>query len=74
LLLPIGPLEQRYYILIIFSIYFAATPRTRESVATGVVTCVGENDLRKLCPRPAGLTASARAQLRLCGGSFAVVV
>jgi hypothetical protein len=47
LLLPIGPLEQRYHILIIFSIYFAATPRTRESVATGVVTrsasrCVNE--------------------------------
>jgi hypothetical protein len=47
LLLPIGPLEQRYYILNIFSIYFVATPRARESVATGVVTrsasrCVNE--------------------------------
>jgi hypothetical protein len=30
---------------------------------------VGENDLRKLCPRPARLTVSARTQLRLTRGS-----
>jgi hypothetical protein len=30
---------------------------------------VGENDLRKLCPRPVRLTVSARTQLRLTRGS-----
>jgi hypothetical protein len=29
---------------------------------------VGENGIRKLCPRPARLTVSAHAQLRLPGG------
>jgi predicted naringenin-chalcone synthase len=35
---------------------------------------VGENDLRKLCPRPARLTVSARTQLRLHEGVQAVLV
>jgi hypothetical protein len=33
-----------------------------------------ENDLRKLCPRPARLTVSARTQLRLHKGVLAVLV
>jgi hypothetical protein len=32
-----------------------------------------ENGLRKFFPRPAGLSVSAHARLRLSGGSFAVV-
>jgi hypothetical protein len=35
---------------------------------------VGENDLRKLCPRPTRLTVSARTQLRLHKGVLAVLV
>jgi hypothetical protein len=35
-------------------------------------TPVGENGLRKLLPRPAGLSVSAHARLRLSGGSFAM--
>jgi hypothetical protein len=36
---------------------------------TATVAGVGENDLRKLCPRPVRLTVSARTQLRLTRGS-----
>jgi hypothetical protein len=35
---------------------------------------LGKNGLWKLLPRPAGLMVSAHAQLRLYGGSFAMVV
>jgi hypothetical protein len=35
---------------------------------------VGENGLQKLCPRPARMTVSAHAQLRLHGGVLAVLV
>jgi hypothetical protein len=35
---------------------------------------VGENGLRKLCPRPARLTISAHVRLQLRGGVFAVLV
>jgi hypothetical protein len=35
---------------------------------------VGENGLRKPCPRPARLTVSAHVQLRPHGGVFAMLV